>query len=149
MLFRSFANQSLNIYSYIGLILLMGIVKKNSILLVDFTNQLREQKRGVKEALLEACPIRLRPILMTSFAIVASAIPSVLSLGPGSELRAPMASVVIGGTLVSTLMTLFVVPCAYSLFERFESKRKSARYAEVMEALSAPESGRSVKECPV
>ena len=143
------ADQSLNMMSAIGILLLMGIVKKNSILLVDFTNTRRSEGLETRAALLSACPIRLRPILMTSFAIVASAIPSVLSLGPGSELRAPMASVVIGGTLVSTLMTLFVVPCAYSLFERFESKRKSARYAEVMEALSAPESGRSVKECPV
>jgi len=116
-------NQSLNIYSYIGLILLMGIVKKNSILLVDFTNQLRESGKGVKESLLEACPLRLRPILMTSISTIAAAIPPALALGPGAETRIPMAITVIGGMILSTLLTLFVVPCAYSLFSRFEHKK--------------------------
>jgi hydrophobe/amphiphile efflux-1 (HAE1) family protein len=107
--------QSLNIYSMIGFILLMGIVKKNSILLVEFTNQMRERGMGVREALLEACPIRLRPILMTSVATIAGAIPPALAWGPGAEIRTPMAIAVIGGLLISTLLTLFVVPCAYSL----------------------------------
>jgi HAE1 family hydrophobic/amphiphilic exporter-1 len=112
---------SINIFSFIGLILLMGIAKKNSILLVDFTNQVRE--RGgvtVRAALLEACPVRLRPILMTSFATIAAALPLALAFGPGAELRAPMAIAVIGGVLVSTLLTLFVVPCVYELLARFE-----------------------------
>jgi HAE1 family hydrophobic/amphiphilic exporter-1 len=109
------ADVSLNLYSMIGLILLMGIVKKNSILLVEFTNQMREHGRGVREALIEACPIRLRPILMTSFSTVAAAIPPALALGPGAETRIPMAIVVIGGILLSTLFTLYVVPCAYRL----------------------------------
>ena len=115
---------SLNIFSFIGLILLMGIVKKNSILLVDFANQVRD--RGgvtVRAALLEACPIRLRPILMTSLATIAAALPLALALGPGAELRAPMAIAVIGGVLVSTLLTLFVVPCVYELLARFEHDR--------------------------
>jgi len=115
---------SLNIFSFIGLILLMGIVKKNSILLVDFTNQVRD--RGgvtVRAALLEACPVRLRPVLMTSFATIAAALPLALAFGPGSELRAPMAIAVIGGVLVSTLLTLFVVPCVYELLARFEHDR--------------------------
>jgi HAE1 family hydrophobic/amphiphilic exporter-1 len=115
------ANQSLNIYSMIGLILLMGIVKKNSILLVEFTNHVRRDKgAGVREALLEACPIRLRPILMTSISTVAAAVPPALALGPGSETRISMAVAVIGGVVVSTLLTLFVVPCAYSLFSKLE-----------------------------
>lgn len=99
------AGQSLNIYSFIGLILLMGIVKKNSILLVDFTNQTLEKKKGevsIHDALLEACPTRLRPILMTSFATIAGAIPPALALGPGAETRIPMAVTIIGGVLVST-----------------------------------------------
>lgn len=107
--------QSLNIFSLIGFILLMGIVKKNSILLVDFTNQMRERGMSIREALLEACPIRLRPILMTSTATIAGAIPAAIAFGPGSETRTPMAIAVIGGLLVSTLLTLFVVPCVYSL----------------------------------
>ena len=113
---------SLNLYSMIGLILLMGIVKKNSILLVDFANQRRREGLELREALLEACPIRLRPILMTSISTVAAAVPPALALGPGAETRIPMAIVVIGGVLVSTLLTLFVVPCAYSLMARLERR---------------------------
>jgi HAE1 family hydrophobic/amphiphilic exporter-1 len=111
---------SLNIYSFIGLILLMGLVKKNSILLVEFTNQLRSSGAGVREALLEAGPVRLRPILMTAFSTIAAAIPPAMALGPGAETRIPMAVAVIGGMALSTGMTLFVVPAAYSLLSRFE-----------------------------
>lgn len=107
--------QSLNIYSMIGIILLMGLVKKNSILLVDFTNQLRSQGKGVTEALIHACPIRFRPIIMTTCATIAGAVPPALAMGPGAETRIPMAVAVIGGLIISTLMTLFVVPCFYSL----------------------------------
>lgn len=131
-------NHSLNMMSMIGILLLMGIVKKNSILLVEFTNAQREKGLNANEALLEACPIRLRPILMTSLTIIAGALPSAFVLGPGAELRAPMGVVVIGGTLVSTLLTLYVVPCAYSLLARFESGRKEKRWAEVNEALGSP-----------
>ncbi len=116
--------QSLNVYSMIGIILLMGIVKKNSILLVDFTNQIREEGKEVPEALLEACPIRLRPILMTSCATIAAAIPPALAIGPGAEVRIPMSIAVIGGVIVSTFFTLFVVPCVYSVFARFEYHNK-------------------------
>ncbi|MDH3514106.1 MAG: efflux RND transporter permease subunit, partial [Gammaproteobacteria bacterium] len=128
---------SINIFSFIGLILLMGIVKKNSILLVDFTNQVRARGNvTVRDALLEACPIRLRPILMTSFATIAAASPLALSLGPGAELRAPMAIAVIGGVLVSTLLTLLVVPCVYELLARFERDRRAVeqRRQEIVEA---------------
>jgi HAE1 family hydrophobic/amphiphilic exporter-1 len=114
--------QSLNIYSMIGLILLMGIVKKNSILLVDFTNQRRREGKGLHEALLEACPIRLRPILMTSLSTIAAAIPPALGVGPGAETRIPMAIAVIGGVLLSTFLTLFVVPAAYRLLARLERR---------------------------
>lgn len=117
------AGQSLNIYSMIGLILLMGIVKKNSILLVDFTNQTRDAgTRDIKKALLHACPIRLRPILMTSLATVVGAIPPALGIGPGAESRVPMAIAVIGGLVVSTVLTLYVVPCVYSFLTRRERR---------------------------
>lgn len=116
-------NSSLNIYSFIGLILLMGIAKKNSILLVDFTNQRRAEGLNVREALEAACPQRLRPILMTSIATIAAAIPPALGLGAGSETRVPMAIVILGGVVVSTFLTLFVVPCAYSLMSRLEKKK--------------------------
>lgn len=123
--------QSLNIYSFIGLILLMGIVKKNSILLVDFTNQVRDRgEASVRAALLKACPIRLRPILMTSFAIVAAAAPLALAIGPGAETRVSMALAVMGGVAVSTLLTLFVVPCVYELLVRFERGRGEVVFRE-------------------
>ena len=113
-------HQSINIYSMIALILLMGIVKKNSILLVDFTNQVKRDKNiSPESALLEACPIRLRPILMTSVATIAGAIPAALALGPGAESRIPMAVAIIGGVFFSTLLTLFVVPCVYSLLSKW------------------------------
>lgn len=119
-------HQSINLFSMIGLVLLMGIVKKNSILLVDFTNQVRDENPhgDVKSALIEACPNRLRPILMTSIATIAGAIPAALSFGPGAEARQPMAIAVIGGVLVSTLLTLYVVPTVYSLLARFDRREK-------------------------
>ncbi len=113
-----FSGGTINVYSMIGIILLLGIVKKNSILLVDYTNQMREQGMPVREALLHACPVRLRPILMTTFAMVAGAIPGALATGPGSELRAPMFLCIIGGLLVSTVLTLVVVPCFYSVVDQ-------------------------------
>ena len=107
--------QSLNIYSVIGILLTMGIVKKNSILLVEFTNQLRDQGAQISEALLQACPTRLRPILMTSIATLAAAVPPALALGPGSETRVPLALTVLGGVSLSGLISLYIVPCAYAL----------------------------------
>jgi hydrophobe/amphiphile efflux-1 (HAE1) family protein len=131
-----FMDHSINMISIIGLLLLMGIVKKNSILLVDFTNQRREKEDNVREALLYACPLRLRPILMTTFAIVAGALPAALTFGPGAELRASMATVIIWGTLISTLFTLYVVPCAYSLLSRLESTGHRKRHDEAIQALA-------------
>ncbi|MFS4460926.1 efflux RND transporter permease subunit [Bdellovibrio sp. HCB2-146] len=115
--------QSLNMFSMIGLLLLMGIVKKNSILLIEFTNTVRD--RGTREAyaaLVEACPIRLRPILMTSVATIAAAIPSATARGAGSESMRPMAITLIGGVLVSTILTLFVVPVGYLMLDRFKKR---------------------------
>jgi multidrug efflux pump len=111
------SGQTMNVYSMLGLILLMGIAKKNSILLVDFTNQNREGGVGAREALLKACPLRLRPILMTSVATIAGALPAALALGPGAEVQRPMALALVGGILVSTMLTLYVVPCAYSALD--------------------------------
>jgi HAE1 family hydrophobic/amphiphilic exporter-1 len=111
------AGQSINVYSMLGIILLMGIAKKNSILLVDFTNQARASGMERHEALLHACPIRLRPILMTSIATIAGALPPALAIGPGAELQRPMALSIVGGMIVSTALTLFVVPAAYSILD--------------------------------
>lgn len=115
---------SLNLFSFIGLIVLMGIAKKNSIMLVEFTNQIREHdKTNPEAALIKACPVRLRPILMTSVATVAAALPLVIGQGIGSETRTPMGLTIIGGTVVSTLLTLFVVPALYLMLTKLESKR--------------------------
>ncbi len=110
---------TLNMLSMIGLILLTGLVGKNAILLVDYTNTLR--KRGVarNEALLEAGPTRLRPILMTTSALVLAMMPIALKLGEGSEWRAPMAVTVIGGLLTSTLLTLVLIPAIYTIMDDF------------------------------
>jgi hydrophobic/amphiphilic exporter-1 (mainly G- bacteria), HAE1 family len=109
---------TLNMISMIGLILLMGLVAKNSILLVDLTNQLRGEGRGVEDALREACPVRLRPVLMTSLTVILALLPAALGLGAGADTNGPMAIAVIGGMLSSTLLTLVVVPVVYSLAEQ-------------------------------
>ncbi len=93
--------------------MLLGLVKKNSILLVEFVNHVRTQGKTVAEAILEGCPVRLRPVLMTSFASIAAAIPPALALGPGAETRVPMAVTILGGLVLSTLVTFAVVPAAY------------------------------------
>lgn len=117
--------ESLNLFSFIGLIVLMGIAKKNSILLVEFTNHVREKGvANIREALLEACPIRLRPVLMTSVATVAAALPLIFGDSMGQETRTPMGLTIAGGTIVSTVFTLFVVPSLYLVLSFFESKKK-------------------------
>lgn len=119
---------SLNIYSMIGLVLLIGLVAKNSILLVDLTNQLRERGAGIDAALREACPIRLRPVVMTSLTIILALLPAAMGLGAGSETNKPLSVAIIGGMISSTLLTLVVVPAAYSLvmngLENWKNKRK-------------------------
>lgn len=110
--------QSFNMYSFIGLILLLGLVKKNSILLVEFVNHVRSTGKNIQESIREGCPIRLRPVLMTSFSSIAAAIPPALALGPGAETRIPMAVTILGGMTLSTLITLLVVPAAYYLGEK-------------------------------
>ncbi len=108
---------SLNIYSMIGMVLLVGLVAKNSILLIDLTNQFRAAGDTVDQALSRACPIRLRPVLMTSLTVVLALTPPALGLGAGADTNGPLAIAVIGGMLSSTLLTLVVVPAVYSLVE--------------------------------
>lgn len=116
---------SLNLFSFIGLIVLMGIAKKNSIMLVEFTNQVRNGHMDNRHetpinALLIACPVRLRPIIMTSVATVAAATPLILGSGIGIETRVPMGLSIIGGTIISTILTLFVVPALYLILTPLE-----------------------------
>ena len=110
-------NQYLTIFSIMGLFMLFGIVKKNAILQVDYTNTLRRRGMGRDEAMLEANKTRLRPILMTTSVLVAAMIPVAVSRGPGSANRATMAVVIVGGQTLCLLITLLIVPVAYSLFD--------------------------------
>jgi len=108
---------TLNIYSFIGIIMLMGLVTKNSILLVDYTNTLRGRGMERLEAVVRASVVRLRPILMTSIAVVFGVLPIALALGAGAESRRPLGVAVVGGMIASTALTLFVVPIFYTLFD--------------------------------
>ena len=109
--------QTLNIYSVIGLLLLMGLVAKNSILLIDLTNRHRKEGKSIKEALSLACPVRLRPVLMTSLTIIVAMLPALIFSTPDSDTERPLASVIVGGMLFSTLLTLIIIPAVYSLVE--------------------------------
>jgi len=122
------AGKTLNVFSMIGLLLLMGIVKKNSIILVDYANEVRAEGHDAIESMKRAGPVRLRPILMTAVATLMAAVPSALGLGPGSETRGPMADAVIGGLILSTALSLFVVPSFYVVADRMKSRlaRRSA-----------------------
>jgi HAE1 family hydrophobic/amphiphilic exporter-1 len=108
---------NLNVMSMIGVVMLMGLVTKNGILLVDFANQQRGKGHRREEALLASARIRLRPIIMTTVAMIFGMLPLALAIGEGAEGRAPMARAVIGGLITSTLLTLFVVPVVYTLLE--------------------------------
>jgi HAE1 family hydrophobic/amphiphilic exporter-1 len=129
---------TLNIYSMIGLVLLIGLVAKNSILLVDLTNQRRAEGLAVDDALRDACPIRLRPVLMTSLTIILALAPAALGFGSGSETNQPLAVAVIGGMVTSTLLTLVVVPAAYSLVETRDLLRPLARWLPGRRGSAAP-----------
>lgn len=113
---------SLNVYSVIGLILLIGLVAKNSILLVDVTNQFRQRGLAVDAALTASCPQRLRPVLMTSLTVILAMLPAALGFGAGAETNAPLAVAVIGGMLSSTALTLLVIPAAYSVLENRQQR---------------------------
>src|SRR5947209_7584284 len=111
------SGRAFGLTAFVGLLMLVGIVVKNGILLVDYTNILRDRGLNRDDAVLQAGPTRLRPILMTTSAAVLGMMPLAIGLGAGSETQAPMATAVIGGLLTSTLLTLFVVPTVYTLFD--------------------------------
>ena len=108
---------TLNIFSVIGFIMLMGLVTKNAILLVDFTNHGQQHGLGQREAIMQAGQVRLRPIMMTTLAMIFGMLPMAIGLGDGGETQAPMGRAVIGGVITSTLLTLVVVPVAYTYLD--------------------------------
>ena len=119
------ANQTGNMMSLIGVTMLLGLVTKNAILLVDYANQARESGMPLREAILEACSLRLRPIFMTTLSTMLGMLPVALGIGAGAELRQSMGVVLIGGLTTSTLLTLVVVPLIYMLTEEYKEKRKA------------------------
>ncbi|RKZ15107.1 hypothetical protein DRQ53_09900 [bacterium] len=121
-----FTGETINIFSLMATVMLIGIVVNNAILLLDYTAQLRARGLSLEAALLEACPTRLRPIIMANVAIALGMMPQAMG-GAGSEFRTPMAVVQIGGVIISAAFTLFVIPVVYSLFDRFELSGRNAR----------------------
>jgi outer membrane protein TolC len=119
--------KNLGMPAMIGVVMLMGLVTKNAILLVDYTNQLRREGMPLRDALLEAGPVRLRPIVMTTVAMILGMLPSAVGTGDGSEFRAPISIATIGGLVTSTLLTLVVVPVAYLLLESAVARLKAWR----------------------
>ncbi|SEO21817.1 heavy metal efflux pump, CzcA family/hydrophobe/amphiphile efflux-1 (HAE1) family protein [Duganella sp. CF517] len=135
---------TLNIFSVIGFIMLMGLVTKNAILLVDFTNQAQREGMGQFEAIMSAGQVRLRPILMTTLAMVFGMLPMAIGLGEGGETQAPMGRAVIGGVITSTILTLVVVPVAYTYLDnlgkrcvRYFKRRQHEEHKETVEHLHA------------
>lgn len=136
------AGSSLNIYSQIGLIILIGVAAKNGILIVEFANQLRDQGRSIREAIIESSSLRLRPIIMTSIATAFGALPLVLWQGAGAGSRQTIGVVIFAGAIFATLLTLFVVPVIYGVLARFtKSPEWTARMIEEWEAQEAREGG--------
>ncbi|MCE7026712.1 efflux RND transporter permease subunit [Jiella avicenniae] len=141
----SFFGMSLNLYSQIGLVLLVGIMAKNGILIVEFANQLRERGMPLREAVEQACLIRLRPVMMTMVATVVGGVPLVLASGAGAEARVALGYVIVGGLGLATFSTLYVTPVAYLILGRFSSP-VSERTAELHRDVAAAERRHALEE---
>jgi multidrug efflux pump len=131
-------DSSLNIYSNIGLVILVGIASKNGILIVEFANQLRDEGREFGQALIEACDLRLRPVLMTAISTLMGAIPLIFATGAGSESRILLGTVIFSGVLMTTITTLFVVPVVYNLIARNTGSPEAV--SRILETLQKSES---------
>jgi multidrug efflux pump subunit AcrB len=130
-------NTTLNIMSLMGVVMMVGIVVSNSILIVEFARRLREDGTPLRDAVVIACRVRLRPVLMTSLATLIGLIPMALALGAGSEAYAPLARAIIGGLAVSVVLTVFIVPAAYLItYRRREARAREAAAAEAAKAIS-------------
>jgi len=136
-----FTGTTLNIFSMIGFIMLMGLVTKNAILLVDFANRARRAGASLHDAMLQAGQVRLRPILMTTAAMIGGMLPLALGVGEGGETQAPMGRAIIGGVITSTLLTLVVVPVLYTYLDGWSERRRARRQARLAAHAAAPAGG--------
>jgi multidrug efflux pump subunit AcrB len=121
------SGMTLNLFSQIGIIMLVGLVTKNSILLVDFANKAKEEGKSTLDAVIQAGEIRLRPIMMTSISLIFGVLPIAFALGAGSTSRRPLGMAVVGGMITSTFLTLFVIPVVYSLLDQLRGKLRARR----------------------
>jgi multidrug efflux pump subunit AcrB len=128
---------TLNLFSMIGFIMLMGLVTKNAILLVDFANRARRAGASLHDSLLQAGQVRLRPIVMTTAAMIGGMLPLALGIGEGGEIQAPMGRAIIGGVITSTLLTLVVVPVLYTYLDAWHERLRQRRAAKAATAAGA------------
>ena len=132
-------HEELNIMGYVGIIMLVGIVKKNAIMMIDFAQAARDAgETSAQKAITQACTVRFRPIMMTSFAALAGAVPIALGLGAGSESRRPLGLAVVGGLLVSQLLTLYITPVIYLYLDRFTTRLKHRKPSESESSKAIP-----------
>ncbi len=129
---------TLNLFSMIGFIMLMGLVTKNAILLVDFANRARRGGASLHDSLLQAGQVRLRPIMMTTAAMIGGMLPLAMGFGEGGETQAPMGRAIIGGVITSTLLTLVVVPVLYTYLDALHERRRQRRERKAAAAHAAP-----------
>ncbi|OZB16077.1 MAG: multidrug transporter AcrB, partial [Marinobacter sp. 34-60-7] len=143
----AWAGISLNIYSQIGIVMLLGLMAKNGILIVEFANQLRDEGYAVRDAILEGATLRFRPVLMTTISTVFGAVPLVIATGAGAESRAAIGVVILGGLVFATTLTLFIIPVLYNLLARF-AKSANEVEKELERLASGPAGGRGAVPAP-